>query len=76
MEGFSKYGRFGDRLLICYVIRNDYRGNDSYPYRRHKMIRLKNVPTFGIWVKDRLEMPLEDDCRNAEAVEEVFSAKL
>jgi hypothetical protein len=49
---------------------------DSYPLRRHKYIRLKNVPTLGIWHKSKLEMPIEDDCRKADAVEEVLTARL
>jgi hypothetical protein len=41
--------------------------------RRHKGVRLTTLPTFGKWVKDRLEMRLEDaQIKNREFLAEVF----
>jgi hypothetical protein len=39
-------------------------------------IRLKGVPTFGRWVQGRLEMALDEHANDAEAIQDVMTAKL
>eukprot|EP01111_Echinosteliopsis_oligospora_P011938 TRINITY_DN403_c0_g1_i3.p1 TRINITY_DN403_c0_g1~~TRINITY_DN403_c0_g1_i3.p1 ORF type:complete len:133 (+),score=37.95 TRINITY_DN403_c0_g1_i3:1011-1409(+) len=39
-------------LLECPVLRPEYKGNPSYPYRTHSQIQLKGVPTLIHWTKE------------------------
>ena len=47
-------------VVVVEVPREAYKGRPDYHLRRHKGVRLASLPTFGRWVRGRLEMRLED----------------
>lgn len=65
-------GSKGIVLIECPLVRNDYKGNPSHPYRTHPQVKLQKIPTLMRWgTKGKTGECIEDECKDAELVKEL-----
>lgn len=59
-------------LIECPLVRNDYKGNPSHPYRVHPQIKLQKIPTLMRWGnKGKTGECVEDECKDVGLVKEL-----
>ena len=57
-------------LIFAPVLRSEYKGNPSYPYRKHAKVGLQAVPTLVRWGEsEKVGELVEARCSNEDLVE-------
>jgi len=57
-------------LMFGVAARRRYKGNPDHPYRKHRQLQLKAVPTLYLWGKNGpLRSLVEEQLFTAEAIE-------
>jgi hypothetical protein len=60
-------------LLEMPLVRADYSGNPSHPFRTHAAVKLQRIPTLMKWGrKGKVAELVEGDCAKAELIDELL----